>query len=88
MKRGNFCFGGTFWLGDRKWRCTDIGTRVIVAICIDEVRVGGPNFVNSCYLTAADAETAGWFNGPPYAVVERVFDEYDQVACSPTPARP
>jgi hypothetical protein len=29
-----------------------------------------------------------WYNGPPYAVAELVFDEYDMEACSlgPDPA--
>ena len=26
-----------------------------------------------------------WYNGPPYAVVERVFDEYDLEGLSPAP---
>lgn len=27
----------------------------------------------------------GWYNGPPYAIVEHVFDEYDLEACEPAP---
>jgi len=42
-------------------RCTDIGTRVIVAIRIDD-----------------HPDDPSWYNGPPYAVAESVFDEYDQ----------
>jgi hypothetical protein len=26
-----------------------------------------------------------WYNGPPYAVLERVFDEYDIEGCDPAP---
>ena len=26
-----------------------------------------------------------WYNGPPYAFAESVFDEYDIEACSPEP---
>jgi hypothetical protein len=26
-----------------------------------------------------------WYNGPPYAVAECVFDEYDQEGCTPLP---
>jgi hypothetical protein len=26
-----------------------------------------------------------WYNGPPYAVVEQVFDEYDFEGCEPAP---
>jgi hypothetical protein len=47
-----------------RWRCTDIGTRVIVAILINR-------------------PDSSWFDGPPYAVEEVVFDEYDMTACVP-----
>lgn len=36
-------------------------------------------------LSRAEAEAEGWFNGPPYAVAESVFDEYDMEDCSPEP---
>lgn len=49
-----------------RWRCTDIGTRVIVAIP----------------LNRADSS---WYNGPPYAVMEVVFDEHDIKGCSLNP---
>ncbi len=26
-----------------------------------------------------------WYNGPPYAIVETVFDEYDIAGCEPAP---
>jgi hypothetical protein len=28
-----------------------------------------------------------WYNGPPYAVMEAVFDEYDFEGCEPAPER-
>ena len=28
-----------------------------------------------------------WYNGPPYAVTETVFDEYDFEGCEPAPER-
>ena len=28
-----------------------------------------------------------WYNGPPYAVTETVFDEYDFESCEPAPER-
>jgi hypothetical protein len=74
-----FHLGGEFYCGGRRWRCTDIGTRVIVAICIDGFTTGG---TTSRPLSAADAAHEGWFNGPPYAVAETVFDEYDQPGCT------
>lgn len=55
-----FCIGTIFYSGSgKKWRCTDIGSRTIIAIEIEEER------------------DESWYNGPPYAVVEQVFDEYD-----------
>ena len=41
MKHSDFAIGDEFWCGGRQWRCTDIGTRVIVAIRLDAVEVGG-----------------------------------------------
>jgi hypothetical protein len=41
MQHDEFRIGETFWCGGQRWRCTDIGTRTIVAICIDHVEVGG-----------------------------------------------
>ncbi len=33
-----------------------------------------------------DKTDESWYNGPPYAVAESVFDEYDQDGCSLGPA--
>ncbi|MEI7843465.1 MAG: hypothetical protein WCI39_10595 [Gallionellaceae bacterium] len=46
-----------------KWRCSDVGTRVIVAIKLDQ-------------------PDSSWYNGPPYAVSEMVFDEDDVEGCA------
>jgi hypothetical protein len=35
MKHGEFKIGEIFWCGGWRWRCTDVGTRVIVAIKLD-----------------------------------------------------
>jgi hypothetical protein len=58
MKHSDFQIGREFWTGTGRWRCTDIGTRIIAAIKLDK-------------------DDASWYNGPPYAVAEFVFDEYD-----------
>jgi hypothetical protein len=62
MEYRDFKIGLEFYCGDHHWKCTDIGTRVIVAIQID---------LDTSYL-----------NGPPYAIREIVFDEYDIEGCS------
>ena len=65
MEHHEFEIGTEFECGDCYWRCTDVGSRVILAIELD------PKL------------DVSWFNGPPYAVAEAVFDEYDMPACSP-----
>jgi hypothetical protein len=85
MQHGEFRIGETFWCGGRQWRCTDIGTRSIVAIRIDEAEVSGTNPALCRTLNRGEAESEGWFNGPSYAVAETVFDEYDLPACSSQP---
>jgi hypothetical protein len=82
MQRSDFMIGGVFWCGGRQWRCADIGTRVIIAIRLDHVDVGSNVPELRRTLTHAEAAVEGWFNGPPYAVSEHVFDEYDMPACS------
>ncbi len=62
MKFEDFLIGNEFYTASGKWRCTDLGTRVIVAI----------------HLSYKDES---WFEGPPYAVVEHVFNEYDFAGC-------
>ena len=62
MKHSDFKVGREFWTASGQWRCTDIGTRTIVAIRLDK-------------------EDHSWYKGPPYAVAESVFDEYDVQGC-------
>ena len=59
----DFKIGSEFLCGEKRWRCTDIGTRVVVAICLDS------------------HDDPSWFNGPPFAVPETVFDESDVRSC-------
>jgi len=63
MERDDFVIGKMFVTGSGIWRCTDIGTRTIIAIKV------------------SDRDDISWFNGPPYAVVEVVFDENDLGGC-------
>ena len=65
MKHSEFSIGGEFVTATGTWRCTDIGSRTIIAIKV------------------SDYEDLSWFNGPPYAVAEVVFDEDDREACWP-----
>ena len=65
MRHDAFSIGVVFRCGGKSWRCTDVGTRTVVAIALDH------------------PEDPSWYDGPPYAVVEMVFDEEDRQACEP-----
>jgi hypothetical protein len=67
MEREQFKIGETFWSDGKAWRCTDIGTRVVVAIRLEH------------------DDDPTWYNGPPYAIAEIVFDEDDLEGCRPEP---
>jgi len=86
MNHSDFIVGGTFWSDDRQWQCTDIGRRVIVALRIDTVELGGSNPSMHRTLNREQAEAEGLFNGPPYMGPEVVFDEYDIEGCTPDPS--
>ena len=89
MTHEEFHIGVEFSCGGKRWRCTDVGSRVIVAICLEphEVVEGkglteqGGNLHERRYIT----DDPSWLAGPPYAVVEYVFDEPSREACSLLP---
>lgn len=88
MKLSEFAVGHEFLSGGRRWRCTDIGSRVVVAIRIDRVsiaRARRTEYGDVGPIGGAEAEAAGWFEGPPYAVAEISFDEDDQEGCEAAP---
>ena len=86
MQHSEFSLGLEFWCGDKRWRCTDVGTRVIVAICLeprDMVRVeSDPEDKTKRIETRHTSTDPRDLNGPPYGVAENVFDEYDVEGCS------
>lgn len=67
MNHSDFVLGGAFWCAGHAWRCTDIGSRVIIAIRLDH------------------DDDPSWYDGPPYAVAESVFDENDFAGCALEP---
>jgi len=86
MKLKDFSIGDEFLCGNKRWRCTDIGSRVVVAICLEphvvtRLKINGQKRVMQTEIS----DNSSWFNGPPYAVVEIVFDEYDMDDCSVAP---
>lgn len=87
MARTDFTIGCEFTSGGKRWRCTDVGTRVIVAICLE------PREMVRSWTEAAGQRHARVvstdprdLHGPPYGVAEHVLDEYDFGGCMPVPA--
>jgi hypothetical protein len=90
MEHHEFTIGGEFFMGEGRWRCTDIGTRTIAAIRLDRVEIVSLDSETgrrtTRVLDQAEAEREGWFDGPPYHGVEYVLDEDDMEDCSPAVA--
>lgn len=68
MEHADFKIGVEFFTATGRWRVTDVGTRTVIAIKLDQ----------------SDPRN---YNGPPYSIVESVFDEYDFGGCEPAKAR-
>ena len=84
MDHSEFEIGLEFRCSDRTFRCTDVGSRVIVAIRVDEVELTTKHedgAITHSTLSHDEAAAKGWFDGPPFAVAELVFDEHDLEAC-------
>lgn len=87
MRLSDFRTGREFWMGGRRWRCTDVGTRVAVAICLeDPVQVVEVVDGVRSKRAVSDAERPAWHRGPPYAIEEVVIDECDMQGCRPSEA--
>lgn len=84
MQLSDFRIGLEFWSGDRQWRCTDVGSRVAVAIRVDQAEIAtlADGVTTTRTADRAEAEAIGWFDGPPYAVAEHIFDEDSIEGCS------
>ena len=79
MRHSDFRIGTEFFTGAGKWRCTDVGTRVIVAVSLEPRKEFRRKSAGGGQLTVSSdpADLAG----PPYGVEEVVFDEYDFDGC-------
>ena len=83
MKHSDFRIGTIFFTATGKWQCTDVGTRVIVAISMEPrtlVRTrseGGGAQIQERFVSDDPNDLVG----PPYFVPEQVFDEYDLEGC-------
>jgi hypothetical protein len=79
MKHSGFYTGMEFFTAAGKWRCTDVGSRVIVAISLDAREMMCVHYdenKNSHEERFVSTDPSNLI-GPPYGVVEYVFDEYD-----------
>lgn len=86
MKRSEFQIGTEFFTAAGKWRCTDVGTRVIVAVSLEPRAMVRVQYSESgerseeCFTSDDPHDLVG----PPYVVAEQVFDEYDLEGCYAT----
>jgi hypothetical protein len=92
MNLTDFKLGLKFCCGGKLWLCTDVGTRVVVGVCLNPCSSNGwfcalPNARLEQLWERDDRGTEplaidpSWLDGPPYAVAEHVFDEDDLSAC-------
>ena len=82
MEHSDFVIGETFWTQAGAFRCTDIGTRVVVAVKLGAREVSRTESVDGeLRITNRIDDDPSWLNGPPYAVEEVVFDENELMGC-------
>ena len=87
MELRDFLIGETFWTHSGAFRCTDIGTRVVVAVKLGPRAVSrGESVDGDVRITKRIDDDSSWLNGPPYAVEEVVFDENELLGCFRTEA--
>lgn len=89
MTHDEFSIGLEFWCANKRWRCTDVGSRVIVAISLDpheivHLKTDPTDQARKIEVREVTSDPS-WLNGPPYAVAESVFDEDDIEGCSRVP---
>ena len=76
MQLRDFVISETFFTHDGAFRCTDIGTRVVVALKLGSRAIARAEKVDGeLRITKRMDGDPSWLNGPPYAVEEVVFDE-------------
>jgi hypothetical protein len=89
MTHDQLHIGIEFWCGGRRWRCTVVGSRVSIAIRLEPQAIVEVERVHDQEVTFQErqyaADDPSWMVGPPYAVVEHVFDEYSIEGCSLLP---
>jgi hypothetical protein len=85
MEHHDFQIGVEFWSGGKRWRCTDVGTRVIVTISLEPHEVIANDSHSGLEERRYETNDSSWHNGPPFPIVEHVFDEDGIEDCSMVP---
>jgi len=68
MRHEEFRIGMEFWCGGRRWRCTDVGTRVVVGVFLEPhevVTVTGKAGASGAKITRTMAADDSWSLGHP-----------------------
>ena len=85
MKHSDFYIGREFFTGSGKWRCTDVGTRVIVAVSLQPRNtIRSWKDATGCHEEHFMSDDPRDLSGPPYSIAEHVFDEYGMEGCHET----
>lgn len=80
MDHKDFEIGRPFLSGGREFICTDKGTRVVIALPTRATLVTQDRTIE---MGKHEMVEGGWYDGPPYAMEELVFDENDMLNCEP-----
>lgn len=91
MRLSDFAIGMEFmvrYYGDtaKRWRVTDLGRYNVIAICVctcETTRIDREGHETKEIFNSLVAEQRNYFDGPPYGVLQHVFDEYDLPGCMP-----
>jgi hypothetical protein len=71
MELSDFVIGETFCTHHGAFLCTDIGTRVVVAVKLGPREIARAESVDGeLLITKRIDDDPSWLNGPPYAVTE------------------
>ncbi len=86
MKKSEFKIGKTFWMSGKKYLCTDIGTRTVIATrynpgdmvqMVQSSRIKGWD----CWKNILVKVEKRWFKPSYFRVGEEVIPDYDYDAC-------
>jgi hypothetical protein len=86
MDLREFVIGEMFWTHTGAFRCTDIGSCVVVAVPLGAREMARAERVDEEVRISRMDDDPSWLHGPPYAVEEMVFDEHAQLGCFRTEA--